>query len=119
MRHLAGGAGVVSTVGDLARFDIALDAGTLVKDPARLFTPPRRADGTPSAAVASRSTRCRKSSVFTHWCSARAVPANSTTNNTTATANHFNARFMPPLSRGSPAGCLAGSSGGTGPAGAG
>lgn len=47
-RHLAGGAGVVSTVGDLARFDIALDRGAIVRDRQKLFTPPRRPDGTPS-----------------------------------------------------------------------
>ena len=47
-RHLAGGAGVVSTVGDLARFDIALDRGAIVKDRRKLFTPPLRPDGTPS-----------------------------------------------------------------------
>jgi CubicO group peptidase (beta-lactamase class C family) len=47
-RHLAGGAGVVSTVGDLARFDIALDRGAIVKDPAKLFLPPRRPNGQPS-----------------------------------------------------------------------
>lgn len=47
-RHLAGGAGVVSTVGDLARFDIALDSGALGLDRRKLFTPPPRPDGTPS-----------------------------------------------------------------------
>jgi CubicO group peptidase (beta-lactamase class C family) len=47
-RHLAGGAGVVGTVLDLARFDIALDRGLIVRDPERLFTPPRRPEGTPS-----------------------------------------------------------------------
>lgn len=47
-RHLAGGAGVVSTVGDLARFDIALGRGAIVKDPTTLFTPSRNPDGTKS-----------------------------------------------------------------------
>lgn len=46
-RHLPGGAGVVSTVLDLAAFDIALDRGTfgspeLIR---RLFTPARAPDG--------------------------------------------------------------------------
>jgi CubicO group peptidase (beta-lactamase class C family) len=47
-RHLAGGAGIVSTVADLARFDVALENGTLAP-PAmvrRLFTPAVAPDGT-------------------------------------------------------------------------
>lgn len=46
-RHLAGGAGIVSTVEDLARFDIAMDAGVL-GPPAlmrKLFTPATSPDG--------------------------------------------------------------------------
>lgn len=47
-RHLAGGAGIVSTVEDLARFDIALDTGVLGgPDLTRtLFTPATAPDGT-------------------------------------------------------------------------
>lgn len=46
-RHLAGGAGMVSTVEDLARFDIALDRGTLASPAVmrRLFTPATAPDG--------------------------------------------------------------------------
>ncbi|MFC0676730.1 serine hydrolase domain-containing protein [Lysobacter korlensis] len=46
-RHLAGGAGVVSTVEDLARFDIALDSGELGSPAlrAKLFTPAKAEDG--------------------------------------------------------------------------
>lgn len=47
-RYLAGGAGVVSTVEDLARFDIALDTGELLSPSLRrrLFTPAVAPDGT-------------------------------------------------------------------------
>lgn len=47
-RFLAGGAGVVSTVEDLARFDIALDTGVLLGPDLvrKLFTPPVAPDGT-------------------------------------------------------------------------
>ncbi|NGP77551.1 beta-lactamase family protein [Balneolaceae bacterium YR4-1] len=40
-RHLAGGAGIVSTVADLAKYDIALDSGILASDLVmeKLFTP--------------------------------------------------------------------------------
>lgn len=40
-RHLAGGAGIVSTVSDLAKYDIALDTGMLASDQImeKLFTP--------------------------------------------------------------------------------
>lgn len=47
-RYLAGGAGIVSTVEDLARFDVALDTGGLLS-PAltrKLFTPAVASDGT-------------------------------------------------------------------------
>ena len=47
-RHLAGGAGVVSTVEDLARYDIAIDRG-VIAPPAtkkKLFAPARLNDGT-------------------------------------------------------------------------
>jgi CubicO group peptidase (beta-lactamase class C family) len=47
-RYLAGGAGMVSTVEDLARFDIALDTGVLLSPALRrkLFTPAVAPDGT-------------------------------------------------------------------------
>ncbi len=47
-RHLAGGAGIVSTVEDLARFDIALDMGVLGGPDLvrKLFTPATAPDGT-------------------------------------------------------------------------
>jgi CubicO group peptidase (beta-lactamase class C family) len=47
-RFLAGGAGVVSTVEDLARFDIALDTGVFLSPALRrkLFTPAVAPDGT-------------------------------------------------------------------------
>lgn len=47
-RHLAGGAGIVSTVGDLAKYDIALDRGKLASDSVMedLFTPAVAPDGT-------------------------------------------------------------------------
>ncbi|WP_340103634.1 serine hydrolase [Rhodohalobacter sp. 8-1] len=40
-RHLAGGAGIVSTVNDLAKYDIALDTGSLASEPVmeKLFSP--------------------------------------------------------------------------------
>ena len=46
-RHLAGGAGIVSTIEDLAKYDIALDQGLLANDlvMAKLFTPPVNPDG--------------------------------------------------------------------------
>lgn len=46
-RHLAGGAGIVSTVEDLARFDIALDTGVLggPELTGKLFTPAAAPDG--------------------------------------------------------------------------
>ncbi|PQJ35428.1 hypothetical protein BSZ35_13165 [Salinibacter sp. 10B] len=49
-RHLAGGAGIVSTVRDLARYDVALDTGTLASDSVMntLFDPPNQSDGTES-----------------------------------------------------------------------
>ena len=47
-RHLAGGAGIVSTVEDLARYDIALDTGALASKAVmeKLFTPAKAPDGT-------------------------------------------------------------------------
>jgi CubicO group peptidase (beta-lactamase class C family) len=47
-RELAGGAGIVSTVEDLARYDIALDTGKLAPEPVmkKLFTPAKAPDGT-------------------------------------------------------------------------
>ncbi len=47
-RHLAGGAGIVSTVNDLAKYDIALDSGTLASDTvmSKLFMPAAAPDGT-------------------------------------------------------------------------
>lgn len=49
-RYIAGGAGVVSTVQDLARYDIAIDTGVIatpqIRD--RLFGPARFTDGSPS-----------------------------------------------------------------------
>ncbi len=48
-RHLPGGAGVVSTVLDLAKYDIAIDEG-VIAPPAikqKLFSPARLNDGTP------------------------------------------------------------------------
>lgn len=47
-RHLAGGAGVISTVEDLARYDIALDSGKLGNAALmkKLFEPARANDGT-------------------------------------------------------------------------
>jgi CubicO group peptidase (beta-lactamase class C family) len=49
-RHLAGGAGIVSTVEDLARYDMALDLGLIappgIKD--RLFAPAKLNDGSAS-----------------------------------------------------------------------
>jgi len=47
-RHLAGGAGIVSTVEDLARYDIALDSGALASKAVmeKLFTPAKTPDGT-------------------------------------------------------------------------
>lgn len=47
-RYLAGGAGVVATVEDLARFDIALDTGVLLSPTLsrKLFTPAVAPDGT-------------------------------------------------------------------------
>ncbi len=47
-RHLAGGAGIVSTVEDLARYDIALDSGALASKAVmeKLFTPAKAPDGT-------------------------------------------------------------------------
>ena len=46
-RELAGGAGVVSTIADLARYDIALDSGILASAAVmtRLFTPGTTVDG--------------------------------------------------------------------------
>lgn len=46
-RHIAGGAGVVSTVADLAKYDIAIDKGVIAPPAirARLFTPARLNDG--------------------------------------------------------------------------
>lgn len=48
-RHLAGGAGIVSTVEDLAKYDIALDTGKLASDAVMetLFTPAVAPDGAP------------------------------------------------------------------------
>lgn len=47
-RHLAGGAGIVSTVDDLAKYDIALDTGKLASGSVmkKLFTPAVAPDGT-------------------------------------------------------------------------
>ncbi|MGK7371665.1 MAG: serine hydrolase domain-containing protein, partial [Candidatus Halalkalibacterium sp. M3_1C_030] len=47
-RHLAGGAGIVSTVNDLAKYDIALDTGSLASDSVmeKLFRPAVAPDGT-------------------------------------------------------------------------
>ncbi len=47
-RELAGGAGIVSTVQDLARYDVALDTGALASDAVmtKLFTPAKAPDGT-------------------------------------------------------------------------
>ena len=47
-RHLAGGAGIVSTARDLASYDIALDKGTLAPDSVmeKLFSPALAPDGT-------------------------------------------------------------------------
>tara|TARA_R100000908_G_scaffold65358_1_gene54797 strand:- start:31017 stop:32150 length:1134 start_codon:yes stop_codon:yes gene_type:complete len=47
-RHLAGGAGIVSTVNDLAKYDIAIDKGILASDQVmkKLFTPALVPDGT-------------------------------------------------------------------------
>lgn len=47
-RELAGGAGIVSTVEDLARYDVALDTGVLASEAVRkkLFTPSKAPDGT-------------------------------------------------------------------------
>ena len=49
-RHLAGGAGIVSTVRDLARYDVALDTGVFAADSLMntLFDPPSQPDGTES-----------------------------------------------------------------------
>lgn len=46
-RHFAGGAGIVSTVNDLAKYDIALDNGTLASEQVmeKLFTPAVAPDG--------------------------------------------------------------------------
>ena len=47
-RHLAGGAGIVSTVNDLAKYDIALDSGLLASNEVieKLFSPAINKDGT-------------------------------------------------------------------------
>ena len=47
-RHLAGGAGIVSTVNDLAKYDIALDKGAIASEAVmtKLFTPAVAQDGT-------------------------------------------------------------------------
>ena len=47
-RHLAGGAGIVSSVNDLAKYDIAIDTGLLAPEAVnkRLFTPAKSPDGT-------------------------------------------------------------------------
>ena len=47
-RHLAGGAGIVSTVNDLAKYDIALDSGLLASTEVmeKLFSPATAKDGT-------------------------------------------------------------------------
>lgn len=47
-RHLAGGAGIVSTVNDLAKYDIALDMGKIASESImdELFTPTVAPDGT-------------------------------------------------------------------------
>lgn len=49
-RHIAGGAGIVSTVLDLARYDIAIDTGIVAPTPTRqkLFAPAVLNDGTTS-----------------------------------------------------------------------
>lgn len=49
-RHLAGGAGIVSTARDLARYDAALDTGAFAADSVMntLFDPPSQPDGTES-----------------------------------------------------------------------
>ena len=46
-RHLSGGAGIVSTVNDLAKYDIALDTGKLASESVieKLFTPATAPDG--------------------------------------------------------------------------
>lgn len=46
-RELAGGAGIVSTVEDLARYDVALDTGVIAPEALRrkLFTPAKSPDG--------------------------------------------------------------------------
>ncbi len=46
-RHIPGGAGVVSTVMDLARYDIAIDTGKIAPEPirSRLFDPGKLNDG--------------------------------------------------------------------------
>lgn len=46
-RHMAGGAGITSTAGDIARFDIALDAGKILLPETQLYTvnPYQTADG--------------------------------------------------------------------------
>ena len=46
-RHFAGGAGIVSTVNDLARYDIALDRGEIASESVmdKLFTPAMAPDG--------------------------------------------------------------------------
>ena len=46
-RELAGGAGVVSTIADLARYAVALDSGTLASKAimTKLFTPPKTLEG--------------------------------------------------------------------------
>jgi CubicO group peptidase (beta-lactamase class C family) len=48
-RSLKGGGGIVSTVADLARYDVALDAGRLASPAVmrKLFTPARAPDGSP------------------------------------------------------------------------
>lgn len=48
-RELAGGGGIVSTVEDLARYDVALDTGVLAPRPVmeKLFTPPKAPDRKP------------------------------------------------------------------------
>lgn len=47
-RHFAGGAGIVSTVADLAKFDIALDTGAIASDAVmnKVFEPTKAQDGT-------------------------------------------------------------------------
>ena len=46
-RHLAGGAGIVSTVNDLAKYDIALDSGVLASEAVmkKLFSPATNPEG--------------------------------------------------------------------------